>query len=51
MTDEEKRRTKRFMYDRDEEMLASVMLDGLVGIGSFGFGSGDLDLEMEPKKG
>ena len=28
MTDDEKRRTKRFMYDRDEDMLASVMLDG-----------------------
>ena len=51
MTDEEKRRTKRFMYDRDEEMLVSVVVDGLVGIGAYRFGSDDVDFETEPKKG
>ena len=51
MTDDEKRRTKRFMYDRDEEMLASVLSDGFVGAGTFRFGSEDFGLETEPKKG
>ena len=51
MTDDEKRRTKRFMYDRDEEMLVAVFSDGLVGVGAWEFGSEDVGLEPEPKKG